>query len=109
MFKRARWMSVGAAAGAAGTVWAQRTVRRQLDRTSPADIAASARGVARRSAKGVVRRVSNAIDEGRSAMRDRDSDLRGGSIDLRPPVPGHANGTGPYRPAHWGDRSSERR
>ena len=109
MFKRARWMSAGAAAGAAGTIWAQRSVRRQIERAQAADLAASARGVARRSARGLLRRVSSAIDEGRTAMRERDSAFRDASIDLRPGTPGRANGTGPYRPAHWGERSPERR
>lgn len=65
MFKRVIWFSMGAAAGAAGTVWTERTVRRQLDRARPANIADSAR-----------RAVKAAVEEGRSAAREREIELR---------------------------------
>lgn len=109
MFKRVRWMSVGAAAGAAGTVWTQRTVRRQLERTDRAELAATARGMAGRSARRLARRLSGAIEEGRSAMRDRDAERRGEPIDLRAATPGRTTTSGAYRPARWGERSTERR
>jgi hypothetical protein len=65
MFKRAIWFSVGAAAGAAGTIWTERTVRRQLDRARPANIAESAR-----------RAVRAAVEDGRAAAREREVELR---------------------------------
>jgi hypothetical protein len=65
MFKRAIWFSVGAAAGAAGTVWTERTVRRQLDRAKPSHVVETAR-----------RAVRAALDEGRDAARQREVELR---------------------------------
>ena len=65
MIKRVIWFGVGAAAGSVGTVWAERKVRSQLDRARPVNVAESAR-----------RAVRAALDEGRSAAREREIELR---------------------------------
>ena len=65
MFKRVIWFSVGAAAGAAGTVWTERTVKRQLERAKPSHVVHTAR-----------RAVRAAVDEGKVAAREREIELR---------------------------------
>jgi hypothetical protein len=65
MFKRVVWFGVGAAAGTVGTVWAERKVRSQIDRARPINVADSAR-----------RAVRVALQEGRTAAREREIELR---------------------------------
>jgi len=65
MFKRVVWFGVGAAAGTVGTVWAERKVRSQIDRARPVNVADSAR-----------RAVRVALEEGRTAAREREIELR---------------------------------
>jgi len=76
MFKRVIWFSTGAAAGASGMLWAQRKVKAQLDKATPAHLVE----VARDSATGATRRVkgyvSEVVGEGRTAARDREAVLR---------------------------------
>jgi hypothetical protein len=73
VFKRTRWLAIGAVAGSAGTVWAQRKVREQMDRTKPAHLASVAADATRRV--GAV--VRDAVSEGRQAASVRESELRG--------------------------------
>ena len=72
MFKRTFWFSAGIAAGASGTVWAQRKVREQLDRTTPSHLANRALREGRR----VTDTVRLAIEEGRTAAAQREVELR---------------------------------
>lgn len=65
MFKRVVWFGVGAAAGTVGTVWAERKVRSQIDRARAVNVADSAR-----------RAVRVALQEGRTAAREREIELR---------------------------------
>jgi hypothetical protein len=65
MFKRVVWFGVGAAAGTVGTVWAEHKVRSQIDRARPINVAESAR-----------RAVRVALQEGRTAAREREIELR---------------------------------
>jgi hypothetical protein len=65
MFKRVVWFGVGAAAGTVGTVWAEHKVRSQIDRARPVNVVDSAR-----------RAVRIALDEGRTAAREREIELR---------------------------------
>lgn len=65
MFKRVIWFGIGTATGAAGTVWAERRLRAQLERARPAHLADSAR-----------RAIRAALEEGRAAARERETELR---------------------------------
>ncbi len=72
MFKRVRWMGVGAAAGAAATVWAERRLRRQVERFLPAQVRAGLSARVRAAGSD----VREAIEEGREAMAQREAELR---------------------------------
>jgi len=105
--RRLFWIGIGAAAGASGTVWTQRRVKAQLDELGPEHmVAVAGRGaaVAGRGAKAVGRTVatalSEAVGEGRTAMADREVELKrkllghDALLDLRPDPPPRAIGTG---------------
>jgi hypothetical protein len=83
--KRLFWMGVGAAAGASGTIWAQRKVRGHIDDLG-ADQVVSAAG---RGVRTVGRTVRSALNEGRVGMAERELELRGrllgteATLDLR--------------------------
>ena len=66
MFKRLRWLTTGAAVGFGGAVWLQRKVKTAADRYRPAGVAGAAAA-----------RAKDAFEEGRSAMREREAELRG--------------------------------
>lgn len=72
MFKRVVWFGIGAAAGAAGTVWAEQQVRRRMDALGPDHLVVTAGNTAKR----VGRTVADAVSEGRSTMREREDELR---------------------------------
>ena len=80
MFKRVIWMGIGAAAGSAGTIWAERKVKTQIDRVSQsvADKATVQRvtGVARDRIVDVRDTVVAAVSEGRSAKQTAESEMR---------------------------------
>lgn len=73
MIKRIVWMGFGAVIGASGSVWANRRVRRFVDRYAPEHVRHRIQNRVR-TASGHVRA---AVDEGRSAMREREAQLRG--------------------------------
>lgn len=81
MFKRVRWVSIGAAVGFGGSVWAQRRVRRAVERYLPEQVAASA-GERARNLRSDVR---DALEEGRLAMRSREEELRA-QVEGLPPA-----------------------
>jgi len=91
--RRLFWMGVGAAAGATGTLWAQRRVRAGLDELDAGQVVA----VAGRGARSLGRTLAAAVAEGRSGMAEREMELRrqmegtGQVLDLRPG--GSARGT----------------
>lgn len=70
MFKRVRWMVVGMGVGAGAQLWARRKVAHLAKRYSPPQVAGRAAMTARSEIKA-------AIDEGRTAMRRREAELRG--------------------------------
>ena len=80
MFKRVIWMGIGAAAGSAGTIWAERKVKTQIDRVSQsvADKATvqHVTGVARDRIVDVRDTVVAAVSEGRSAKQSAESEMR---------------------------------
>jgi hypothetical protein len=117
VFKRVVWFGIGAATGAAaaaaGTVWAEQQVRRRLDALGPDHLVVTAGNTARK----VGRTVVDAVSEGRTTMRDREDELRA-RRDRRDrgergpvPRPGHGGRPGrpdqptrpsrPTRPASW--------
>lgn len=61
MFRRLFWLAVGAVAGFSGSMWIQRRVKQAVDRFAP---------------ESVQQDVRAAWDEGRSAMRRREAELR---------------------------------
>ena len=83
--KRLFWMGVGAAAGASGTIWAQRKVRAGIDEIGAEQVVA----VAGRGARAAGRTVRAALREGRVGMAEREIELKGrmfgteASLDLR--------------------------
>lgn len=87
MFKRVRWVGMGLAAGAGGTVWAQYRLRRRVERYLPAQVRADV--AARVRAAGTDLR--DAFQEGRAAMADREAQLRA-QLHLAPPAPEGADG-----------------
>ena len=78
MFKRVRWMGMGAVAGVGASAWAQRRLRRTLEEhpsiRTGADVVSSARRLGRE--------LSAAVADGRQAMAEREATLRAG-IDAR--------------------------
>jgi hypothetical protein len=70
--RRLFWLSVGAAAGATGTVWTQHKVRERIDAMGPEHVVRAAG----RSAQAAGRRVLDAVGEGRVAMSVREVELR---------------------------------
>lgn len=83
--KRLFWLGVGAAAGASGTVWAQRKVRGHIDELGADQVVA----VAGRGARSVGRTMKAALNEGRVGMTERELELKGrllgteATLDLR--------------------------
>lgn len=88
--RRLFWMGLGAAAGASGTVWAQRRVRGAIEELGAEQVVAAAGKGARAVARGVV----SAVGEGREGMAQREQELRTrfhgteSTLDLRRSRPG---------------------
>jgi len=76
MIRRLVWFVAGAVGGAAGTVMAGRRVKRRVrdtvDQMAPTRVARQAGRRVRSSVEG----VAEAVRDGRSAMRDKESELR---------------------------------
>ena len=70
--KRLTWFVSGLAAGAAGTGYAKRKVRRTAAQLAPANVARSAASKVR----GQGRHVVEAVREGRAAMHAREDELK---------------------------------
>lgn len=73
MFKRVTWFAVGAAAGVGGSAYAKKRVKEAIDRLAPEHV----QQVARHKARMIGGRVVGAAREGRSAMHEREQELRG--------------------------------
>ena len=78
MFKRVRWMGMGAVAGVGASAWAQRRLRRTLEEHPSIRTGADVVSTARR----LGRELSAAVADGRQAMAEREAALRAG-IDAR--------------------------
>jgi hypothetical protein len=74
MLRRARWFGAGAALGIGASVWAGRKLRTATSRYRPGRLATTATGKARV----LPENVRAAVVEGRSAMREREAELRRG-------------------------------
>jgi dTDP-4-dehydrorhamnose reductase len=72
MFKRSRWFVVGAAAGASGTIAAQRRVRRAVRRIAPDSVVRTTAATARERAA----HVADAVRDGRRTMLAKEAELR---------------------------------
>ena len=72
MFKRLFWLTVGTLVGFGGSVWAQRRIRRQLERYYPDKVAQQVQAGARTFAQD----VRAATKAGVTAMREREATLR---------------------------------
>ena len=72
MFKRAFWFSTGVATGAGGLVWANRRMKATLARYAPDRLGPDAAARARQLGGD----VRAALAEGRTAMRQREAELR---------------------------------
>ena len=79
--RRLFWLGVGTVAGAVGTVWTERKVKERLDALAP-DHAVK---VATEKAKDAGRTVVEAVTEGRTAMVEREQELRARRDAGRPP------------------------
>lgn len=75
MLKRLRWLFTGAAVGFGGSFWLQRKMKSAAVRYKPAGVAVAAASRAR-----------DALEEGRTAMKEREAELRG-------QTPGSSNGS----------------
>lgn len=90
MFKRIIWMGTGMAVGAGSAFWAKRKVTDTVERYLPEQVAERAATQAR----DLGRTVREAATEGRSAMRERETELRA-QVAARTfigPVPATASG-----------------
>ncbi len=88
--RRLFWFGLGAATGASGTVWLERKVRARLEALQPDHLVVTAQDRAR----SVGRSVVDAVSEGRGAMRDRETQLRGRYAPLTP-------SSARARPTNW--------
>lgn len=69
MFRRVRWMLMGAGVGLGSSWWAQRKARRTMARLSPAVLR-------QKAAQEMVGRVRSAAEGAKSAMRDTEARWR---------------------------------
>lgn len=70
--RRIFWMALGLGAGVTGAVMTMRFARRQARKVAPANLAREARG----GLMDLARLVSESLNEGREAMREREEELR---------------------------------
>jgi hypothetical protein len=82
MFKRATWLGVGFTLGVGTTVVAARKARQQLDRYRPPAVLDRVATTVTGKASSFKDQVVVALNEGRSAARAREDQLRGGKGPL---------------------------
>ena len=82
MFKRLSWLGVGTGFGFGLAVWCRRAVRARIERYRPARISAGATDAVRQLGD----HLRAAAHEGRTAMLQREADLR--RAHPEPPTPG---------------------
>jgi hypothetical protein len=94
VFRRARWLGVGAALGFGASIWAQHKLKEAAARYRPAGMA----GNAVNKARSWPTHLRAAVEEGRSTMRAREAELRNG-LDRPPPPSTRASGRGEAHPS----------
>ncbi len=85
MFKRLTWMTMGTGVGFGLALWGQRKVKATVARYQPARLTAEVTGGVRRLGED----VRTAAEEGRAAMRQRETELRGRPARPAPPSGRH--------------------
>ena len=79
VFKRVIWWASGAVMGAGGSAWVQRKVKRTVRATranyAPSKLAGRVGDRFTGSIRGVGETVRDAMDEGRTGMREREAEL----------------------------------
>jgi hypothetical protein len=83
MFKRVTWIGVGFTIGVGTTVVATRKARQQLDRYKPNVVVERVTTTITDRASSLRDHVAAALDDGKHAARDRELELRAGSVDRR--------------------------
>jgi hypothetical protein len=73
MFKRFFWLVTGAGFGFGMSLWVQRSIKRTAARYSPQRVS----GELTKTMKTYAGELRAAVDEGRTAMREREAALRG--------------------------------
>ena len=91
MFKRLFWLILGTIVGLSSSFWAQRRIRRTVERFYPERVARKVSA----SASTLVEDVRAALADGRMAMRQREESLRA----LGPPAQRAARGESPAQRA----------
>ncbi len=71
--RRLFWLAFGLAAGAVGAVATMRFARRQAEKFAPSTLAREAKD----GIMDLAKRVSESLEEGQRAMREREDELRG--------------------------------
>jgi choline dehydrogenase-like flavoprotein len=71
VLRRAFWIALGIGAGAAGAIVTMRLARRQARKVAPATLAREARG----GIMDIAKLFSEAIEEGKAAMRETEDEL----------------------------------
>jgi hypothetical protein len=84
MFKRATWLGVGFTLGVGTTVVAARKARQQLDRYKPPAMVTRVTTTVTDKASTFKDQVVIALNDGRSAARAREQELRAEKLDSRP-------------------------
>jgi hypothetical protein len=74
VFKRIRWMLLGAAAGVGGSMWVERRVRHTVERFLPEQVGSDVRQHLGQLGEA----LREALREGRQAMAEREEQLRAG-------------------------------
>ena len=72
--RRAFWVALGLGAGAVGAIIGSRFLKRQAQKVAPANLAREARG----GMMDLAKLVSESLAEGRTAMREKEEELRAG-------------------------------
>ncbi len=101
MTKRLRWMALGVLAGAGGARWAERRLRRRVERYLPSQVRAEVASRVRAAGND----LRGALEEGREAMSEREAELRA-RMRLAPGPPGPAGGDSDAGDIDGGDRDA---
>ncbi len=85
MFKRVTWMTVGFAAGVGTTVVAARKAKQQMERYKPNAVVDRTQEKVVDSLTRMRDQLAAAVDDGRSAAKEREAELRNDGLRARQP------------------------